>query len=164
MSDDAIFHVELNAYAQSACSPDLGDPQTARLLVIGPEVLPLDSPTFPFCGAMRLSMRFKAELGADSIESTVVTVTSSDGRDPMAFHLRPDKEPFEAEPTPSIDPNDFDEDDFRDNYFNVDLFTFKDGLRAYLQPGQYVLYAVLGPYKSNAVTIHVPSSPSMESK
>jgi hypothetical protein len=166
-SEDALFFsIPLNSYGETACSPHMGEQSEPGLRIAAPGQIDLaHHDVFPLCGTLRLQARFEVTLESDAIEATVITVVDKERSVPFSFSLEPphkepieDKEPLEGESEHKPGPNDFEEDDVRESYFNVDLLTFSDDLRQKLQPGRYAVHATLGPFQSNTVEIDVIDS------
>lgn len=155
MDDSAFFSVPLNSYGKSPCSPMLDDDDRPAVRIAAPATIdPARHETLPLCGTLRMQARFMAGLDGDPIEAVVVVVVRAGDDRPLSFNLRPDKQPVDTDPN-RPKPEDFDEDDLRVNHFNVDLLTFSPQLADGLTTGRYVVYAVLGATRSNAVTVQV---------
>ncbi len=157
MDDSQFFSIQLDSYGETACSPDMSEQLDPGIRIAAPQQIDLSRhQAFPLCGTLRLQASMLASLKSAAVEATAVVVIHVDSNTPHSFNLNPGKEPLDgAEASPGPGPAELDEEDYRENYFNVDLRTFSDTLGRHLPPGRYVVYAVLLGFKSNTVEVEV---------
>lgn len=162
-SDPAFDEVTEGSLLSNACSPEIDDPEFRGLALAAPETVrytpgqsnPLTGAFAPVivCGTYVLAYGTLGLNGA--FVDSIVFVAVDEGRRETFSGRMPGVE--NEIPGPSVfDSGDLSPEDFAADvitgYFNPNLATV---LSLPERPADYVVYAVLGPYESNRVSISV---------
>lgn len=155
--------INLNANEPTACTPDMDD-NALGIRIAAPARVSLqrrvtevgineDHPALPICGAHHFSAKTINQFYAHSQQIALVLVDARDGRayasslrDWLLETVPPGRYPSPQEGQSSI------------GYFNANAFLFVRSLP--WRPATYHVHAVLGPYRSNRVTVAVEGEPA----
>ena len=162
-SDPAFEEVTEGSLLSNGCSPEVEDPEFRGLVLAAPESVrytpgrsnPLTGAFAPVivCGTYVLAYGALG-LDGDFVDAMVFVAVDDDRRETFSGRITGVENEI---PAPSVfDTSDLTPADFAADvvtgYFNPNLATI---LSLPERPADYVVYAVLGPYESNRVTISV---------
>lgn len=150
----AIFkNIALNNYEDGPCSPAI-EQDFAGIEIRSPEVIFIDADMFfPVCGSYRFLASFINRFDCLSFEMALVAVNASSHKSYIGNLRFLDYEPS----TRKYNEN---EEGFEEKtaagWFNSDLYFYIEDLPRI--PAIYHVFAIIGEFKSNVVTVQVKSA------
>jgi len=153
-------NIELNTFDECICSPILENEFRGIKINAPTEITMMEDYSFPVCGSYHFTEEFFKKFRSLENEIVIVVVDLKTHKSYSSNLLKKDFEPAILDDKENIEDEEVNienEEEFEDvsisSWFNIDLFRYIEDLPRYATT--FIVYATIGDFKSNVVTVKV---------